>query len=433
MKKSMIISVGGTPEPIIKSIVNYEPDLVYFMPSQSSITQIGEITVKTKISPAQIKTKIVEDHQSLVSAFKTASEIIKEIKEDYEIWIDYTGGTKSMSAGLVIAGLNEGCKFVYVGAVTEEGRNKKGLGIVKDGFEDVLPQANPYELFAKPETDRAIDLFNRYQFAAALNNFDSALEKIRDEGEKERLRILRELTDAYSSWDKFKVLKIKTRKESIISILEKNMSELRKIYKISGEKEPDFVKQIEKNIEFLKLRFGDVRYVLADLINNVSRRIEEGKYDDAVARLYRAIELVAQTRLKELGLIDEKKLKDNRVFAIVLRDLEKQLDKETIEKYKKGQRQEDLKKGVIKIGLSKDYDLLADLDDELGKKFIEESKEAENLQNLLNNRNNSILAHGLEPVERETATELFEEVKAYAKTVLPELDELMKDASFPKL
>ena len=70
MKKAMIISVGGTPEPIIKSINTYRPDIVHFMPSQSSITQIGEITAKTKIAPAQIKTKILEDHQSLVSAFK---------------------------------------------------------------------------------------------------------------------------------------------------------------------------------------------------------------------------------------------------------------------------------------------------------------------------------------------------------------------------
>jgi len=432
MKKAMLISVGGTPEPIIKSINTYSPDLVYFIPSQASITQIGEITAKTRITPAQIKTKIVEDHQSLVSAFKTASEMIKELKGDHEIWIDYTGGTKSMSAGLVIAGLNEGCNFVYVGAVNDKGRNKEGLGIVKAGFEDVLPQANPYELFAKPETNRAIDLFNRYQFAAALNNFDSAIEKIQDEGEKERLRILRELTDAYSSWDKFKVFK--TRKESIINILKRNLSDQRKLYKISVEKEPDFVEQVEKNIEYLNLRFGDdKRYIIADLLNNASRRIEEGKYDDAVARLYRTIELIAQTRLKELSLIDEKKLKDNRVFAIILRALEKKLDKGTIENYKKGQRQEDLNKGVIKIGLSKDYELLADLDDELGKKFIEDSKEAENLHNLLNARNSSILAHGLEPVEKETAKELFEEVKVYAKLLLPELDELMGDASFPKL
>ena len=416
MKKAMIISVGGTPEPIIKSINTYRPDIVHFMPSQSSITQIGEITAKTGISPAQIKTKILDDHQSLVSAFKTASEIIKELKVDYEIWIDYTGGTKSMSAGLVIAGLNAGCKFVYVGAVNDNGRNKEGLGIVKDGFEDVLPQANPYELFAKPEIGRAIDSFNSYQLAAALNNFDSALEKIPDGGEKEKLRILRELTDTYSSWDKFKVLK--TKKTSIISILEKNLSDLRKIYKISEEKEPDFVNQIEKNMAFLKLRFGDVRYAIADLLNNAYRRIEEGKYDDAVARLYRAIELIAQIKLAEEGLNDlsEKKF--------TIEDLKrKKVDISRYEDYAD-------ENGRLKLGLENKFKLLKDMGwEEADTVYLENKK----LKNLLKKRNSSILAHGLEPVEKDTAKELFDAVKVYAKIVLPELDELMEEARFPKL
>ncbi|KAF5434830.1 CRISPR-associated protein [Candidatus Methanophagaceae archaeon] len=146
MKKAMIISVGGTPEPIIKSITTYRPDIVHFMPSQSSITQIGEITAKTGISPVQIKTKILDDHQSLVSAFKTASEIIKELKADYEIWIDYTGGTKSMSAGLVAAGLNEGCKFVYVGAVDEDGFGKKLRIFLAHAKED---KEQVYKLYLK--------------------------------------------------------------------------------------------------------------------------------------------------------------------------------------------------------------------------------------------------------------------------------------------
>ena len=416
MKKAMIISVGGTPEPIIKSINTYSPDIVHFMPSQSSITQIGEITAKTGISPAQIKTKILDDHQSLVSAFKTASQIIKELKADYEIWIDYTGGTKSMSAGLVIAGLNEGCKFVYVGAVNDNGRNKEGLGIVKDGFEDVLPQANPYELFAKPEIGRAIDSFNSYQFAAALNNFDSALEKIPDGGEKEKLRILRELTDAYSSWDRFKVLK--TKKTSLISILEKNLLDLRKIYKISEEKEPDFVKLIEKNIAFLKLRFGDVRYAIADLLNNAYRRIEEGKYDDAVARLYRAIELIAQIKLAEEGLNDlsEKKF--------TIEDLKrKKVDISRYEEYAD-------ENGRLKLGLENKFKLLRDMGwEEANTVYLENKK----LKNLLKKRNSSILAHGLEPVEKDTAKELFDAVKVYAKIVLPELNELMEEARFPKL
>jgi len=34
-------------------------------------------------------------------------------------------------------------------------------------------------------------------------------------------------------------------------------------------------------------------YYVADLINNAERRAEESKYDDAVARLYRTMELIA--------------------------------------------------------------------------------------------------------------------------------------------
>lgn len=53
-------------------------------------------------------------------------------------------------------------------------------------------------------------------------------------------------------------------------------------------------------------------------MNNAYRRIEEGKYDDAVARLYRAIELIAQLGLINEGLINENILWDNKEFKIDL-------------------------------------------------------------------------------------------------------------------
>ena len=72
-----------------------------------------------------------------------------------------------------------------------------------------------------------------------------------------------------------------------------------------------FLAQINENLEFLKLKIskrgiktGDVKYYLPDLLNNAYRRIEEGKYDDAVARLYRSIELTAQLGLVNEGVVD---------------------------------------------------------------------------------------------------------------------------------
>ena len=83
--------------------------------------------------------------------------------------------------------------------------------------------------------------------------------------------------------------------------------------------------------------------------------------------------------------------------------------------------------GVIKLGLSRSYALLCDLNDELGVKFNGDR----HLQNLLQSRNLSILAHGLTPVEKNAAEELFGIVVEYARIVSP--DKLSETAAFPKL
>ena len=44
--------------------------------------------------------------------------------------------------------------------------------------------------------------------------------------------------------------------------------------------------------------------MLASIINNSKRRGKENKFDDAVARLYRSFELIAQIRLLEKYNID---------------------------------------------------------------------------------------------------------------------------------
>jgi len=61
--------------------------------------------------------------------------------------------------------------------------------------------------------------------------------------------------------------------------------------------------------------------------------------------------------------------------------------------------------------LSGSYALLYDLNDELGLKFNGDR----HLQNLLQSRNRSILAHGLAPVEKNAAEELFGIVVEYAR------------------
>jgi hypothetical protein len=66
------------------------------------------------------------------------------------------------------------------------------------------------------------------------------------------------------------------------------------------------------------------------------------------------------------------------------------------------------------------------LGDKLGSKIPTDKK----LQNLLKNRNHSILAHGFEPVNKQDYQDLFAKVKEIAKEAVPDLGNLMIEASF---
>jgi CRISPR-associated protein (TIGR02710 family) len=124
-----------------------------------------------------------------------------------------------------------------------------------------------------------------------------------------------------------------------------------------------------------------------DLIANAERRIKEGKFDDATARMYRATELGAQITLMKKGFdtgnLDTGKLPEG------LRN-----------KYEQRRGEE----GKIKIGLMSDFELLKELGHPLGNKY-------EEIKNYLSSRNNSILAHGACPVTEKSCRNFLERIK----------------------
>lgn len=127
MKKIIILTVGGSFQPIISSIKDNNPDFIYFLCSDDTQTVKGTWRIvcgKGRPCVPREKEKkplpsIVEQlalNQENYEVIKTTKfdnlnemyslsyEIIKECKKKYldgEIILDYTGGTKTMSAGLV--------------------------------------------------------------------------------------------------------------------------------------------------------------------------------------------------------------------------------------------------------------------------------------------------------------------------------------------
>lgn len=392
---------GGTEEStrslahgILSAIIHYNPDQIVFFGSDDSKETVSSLKEQYR----EEKKKELADHEFIgitgVDDFNECFGKMQRKIEEYEyheIIIDYTSGTKTMTMSAAI------CSMLYHKKLNLISGKRGENGAVIPGTENQREQ-NLYSIYDKLQFDKVKDLFNSYRFEDAR----STLNEIVILEDRETYR---KMIEAYDQWDRF-------NHNATFKTLEDVKDD-----------------RVSQNKAFLgKLVHNkDLKFFIVDLINNAARRIEEGKYDDAVARLYRTIELIAQTRLMNMKLVEEGRFKDYMVFAIRLDMLKEKLGDEAVNKYRDGQEENDIEKGVIKVGLSGSYALLYDLNDELGLKFNGDRR----LQNLLQSRNRSILAHGLAPVEKNAAEELFGIVVEYVMIVSS--DKLSETAAFPKL
>jgi len=104
MKKVMILSLGGSPEPLKKSIAEHRPERLIFFASQESNAKLGEVLQIEGYKPLKIETEIAENPNLLYECYKAARRCVDRASRlgvpDNDILVDYTGGTKVMSAAI---------------------------------------------------------------------------------------------------------------------------------------------------------------------------------------------------------------------------------------------------------------------------------------------------------------------------------------------
>jgi CRISPR-associated protein (TIGR02710 family) len=392
MYAALIATVGGTPQPLVKAIIEHQPKFVCFLCSQSSVDMVAGIKamlrekLNVEAMPFQDHKVIVEDVNDLVHCYTRAQEGVRKLEE----WgvtaegtvVDITGGTKTMSVALGLATVRFGYSFSYVGGSE---RTKGGLGIVLDNHEEVRTGISPWSLFAVEEHRRIAEFFNAYQFSAAeILTRDLLSRPIIEVRSKLFLEIVEALCTGYSAWDRFAhkdgVDKIKwaaNRLEDYINVgsykyyepllqaVRQNLAWLQQLqHETSGFKKP-------------------ARRQVADLVANAERRAEEGKYDDAVARLYRALELDGQVALTEYS----PRIKS--ASEVPEEEIPEALRADYIKRYR------DESDGKIKLPLLAIFNLLAEVKHPRGLAFLEQE---EKMRGVLAARNSSILAHGLTPI-----------------------------------
>lgn len=438
--KALILSCGGSPEPLIFSINYFKPDFTYFLCSNDSVDITNNIVEECCLSDDQYNVKVVNNHENLEDSFAKSREVIQELQKQYDnIHVDFTGGTKPMVSGLVLAAIGEECTYSYVGSKDFKGRDKKGLGIVQNGFESIKDQRDPYDVFAVMEFNKGMDFFNKYQFEAAKLNFEEAIGKLESDNLKEIADLSRDIVEVYDSWDKFNNLyDKKTISNTFLNIIERieNSDNLKSYF---DENHPGFLNQIKNNWKFLQLKVSkrglikpeNVKFYLPDLLNNAYRRIEEGKYDDAVARLYRIIELIAQLGLINEGLINENILWDNKEFKIdlnIIHNLKNNKLNSFISTLPEYDRAVNKCKKNIGLGSKQSFKVLSKFDIDYACEYLNDKK----ISNNISSRNGSILAHGLNPIDKKKAEKLYSQVLTYAKKAFPGIVKYLDMSVFPK-
>ena len=154
-------------------------------------------------------------------------------------------------------------------------------------------------------------------------------------------------------------------------------------------------------------------FLLVDLFNNAVRRGKEGKYDDAVARFYRATELFVQ----QILVGDSYGINTGNVDLSLVPDARQNI----LEKHRSDV------DGKIRIGMEMDYKLLSELGHPVGKHFLESKQ----LRGRLGKRNASILAHGLNPVSKSLYSKLYLSVLSLIQLQIPDFSDKAKTVQFP--
>ena len=156
---------------------------------------------------------------------------------------------------------------------------------------------------------------------------------------------------------------------------------------------------------------------LASLLNNARRRYEENKYDDAIARLYRSLELIAQIRLTK-----QYSLSSSNIDVEYLK--KRNLDEEYIDKLSNFRNEQD----NIRLSLFQDYELLCYLNYDLGIFFMNNKSE---ISNCLEFRNKSILAHGLNNLSKEEYYKFEAIVLEIANILNENISDFLNQTMFP--
>lgn len=413
MSKAMIITVGTGREgsdiagAISLAIRREHPDYILFFTSPVSDEKTFPLIDKDVLKDRETEKDVFAETDDVEEIYRhyicKIREVIAKGYQNHQIVVDYTSGTKSMSAALFTAGI-----ALEVGSVNYTAGKRDSGGRVIPGME--RPTAiKPLAIFAENRIKEAQAFFNCYQFQAAAILLSRLQGSIQEPSIVKQFDFMCKIIEAYRLWDTFSLKKAadlfgKIKSEGLMTehpargLFEKNLIHIHRS---------------------LANKYSTHR--LVDLFYNIQRRMEEGKYDDAQARIYRLFEYMAQVKLYNW---DNWRIETKKVSLAALPE-------NIREKYRE---RADANGEIENISMVNAFALLEDLSEALGQDFMQRYRQdTSSIRSLLNKRNNSILAHGFTAIEKDDCEQLLEIAQEFLDKYFPEWIAERDRAIFPKL
>jgi CRISPR-associated protein (TIGR02710 family) len=418
--EGLILSVGKSWEPIVYTLKELKPKLVAFLCTPDSCETLDRVLPEYPLKPSQYKILQTPDNPQaigqMVREFYSAYQWLREEKklDPLRILVDPTPGRKWMSSAVTMIASYLGVGMAYVDVTFKDGKpDALTMKIVELG--------NAYDQTGLWEIERGIHYFND----GAWENARETFQKIQshDSSLNDFAVALGKLSELMKRWDLFAHYK-----EDLGPAFDEILQSLRRV-SFSLQSSQSLIHTLLAEVERLKTNAWRFRgeppphlLLTVDLFLNAERCIQRGRFDDGVARLYRALESLAQYYLKKDYALET----SNPDYS--------KMDPAVVEKF----RQHKGGKLPSKLGLEDGYVFLhlakhPILGEEVIRGF-KGGKPTNVFHKLLVGRNNSILAHGFDPVESGLAKDLFTKIEGLLQRVLKEkYQEIKKGLVLPKI
>ena len=334
-------------------------------------------------------------------AFRRFEDVLSQFErrgyEHKDIVLDATGGTTPLRVGAALAAMMRNVQIVHQ-RVKQDRYTGGGWQAYSSEDIELLQMGNPLEETGLLRAGQAVELFNRRDYGAAALVFEDILQNVLGMERTHYYRGVLLLSEGYGAWDAadyptaLKRLSA-AREELNVSFLAPALA----------DRAAALVNRIATNLPFLGKMMENGRENLSlenvvDMVENARRRIvDQGRYDDGVARLYRSVEMWHQWRLQNYYSISTKAVK-----------WKEQVDESIRKQFLEAVQTKELPR---QLGL-KHARILDHLLE--GKGLVDDAE----FQGLLSARNSSILAHGMIPIRPQTAENFLKYL--YALVVAPE-------------